>query len=128
MENNNIYPSHEFISSCTCGRENPEMIMNMHYFGRFRNFCNKYNVSDKLREIASKDNADIDSLQLCCKLRCCYGSLYSIPVESSSRAVNYAERKRISMLPGPLDSSGLLSWPGRKTSFEYNNGKASLTQ
>lgn len=126
---NDIYPSHEFISSCTCGRENPEMIMNTHYFDRLGKFFNKYNLSNELREISSRNIVpDIDSLPICCKLRCCYGSVYSIPVELGSRTISGQEKKKISLLPGPHDSSGLFSWPGRKAFFEYVNGKVTLSQ
>lgn len=110
-----IYPSHELIPMCSCGRENHKMIMNSYYIAGFEAFLKKYGIDQKV------ETPDIDSLPICCKARCRYGSVYSIPVELGSKISSIVVREETDSLPGPLESMGLLSWAHKK-GFDYDNG------
>ena len=124
----NIYPSFEIIPMCTCGRENYRMIMNKFYFEKFEQFLDENNVNENLKNIATHNIVpEINSLPFCCKLRCRFGAVYSIPVEISSRISSKVERREILSLPGPLGSLGLFSW-AHKTGFVYTNGVISIEQ
>lgn len=131
METKNIstiFPSFEIIPLCTCGRENHKYIMNKFFISEFEDFLAKFNVSKELKNIALDDIVqDVDALPFCCKLRACFGAVYSIPVSLSSRIDSQVERKQILSLPGPMESMGLFSW-AHKPGFTYINGVVSIDQ
>lgn len=127
MSGVSIFPTLEVFRMCTCGKENPQMIINSDYIKKFQLFLDSNGVNEELKR-KSLDGypSSKDDLNLCCKVRCTFGNVYAIPVENSQRTVSNAERSNINILPGPGSDQSMFTYPCRNSPFVYSRSDAKL--